>query len=61
MKITYSIKKSNNGYSEIYLPQENGEYFSKTTTYDRHLVSFKTRKGAEKFLLRQGAKSEEIQ
>ncbi len=60
-KTVYSIQKSHNGEHEIYIPKENGELFERTTSLDRHMISFKTRTGAEKFLVKQGAKPEEIQ
>ncbi len=61
LKTVYSIQKSHNGEHEIYVPKENGELFERTTSLDRHMISFKTRTGAEKFLIKQGAKPEEIQ
>ncbi len=61
MKTVYSIQKSHNGYSEIYIPKENGEVFESNTGLNRHMVTRKTYKGAVKFLVAQGAKEEEIQ
>ena len=55
----WSITTDNDGYGIIYIPREFGAVFSKNTKYDRCFVSFKSRKGAENFLLKHGAKAKE--
>ncbi len=59
-KITYSIEKYNNGYETVYLPKENGEVFAINGARDRWMKTFKTQNAAVKFLIKQGAKPEEI-
>lgn len=46
---------------KIYVPREFGAVFSKNTKYDRHFISFKSRRGAEQFLLRHGAQTAPIE
>ncbi len=52
----WSITEDHNGYEKIFVPRENGAVFTKNTKYDRHFVSFKSRRGAEQFLIKHGAK-----